>query len=174
LDDSPRIRRRRAESPIAQSTGVQPCGPRFPVKERPERSPANGQMLAKSRREHSERSLAIVLSSRHTTLTLREIGERCGGLDYAGVSQAHHRMEQNFATMHASQRPPRASQNIAKCHMLRCDPNEFFSLRRDRHAADADRRKRRTVGMKPLINQRSHERQHTSRQTKGGHGAPIR
>ena len=42
---------------------------------------------------HPARSLAIVLSRRHTALTLREIGERCGGSDYAAVSQAQHRME---------------------------------------------------------------------------------
>jgi chromosomal replication initiation ATPase DnaA len=47
----------------------------------------------KSRRGHPARSLAIVLSRRHTPLTLREIGERCGGSDYAAVSQAHHRMD---------------------------------------------------------------------------------
>jgi hypothetical protein len=38
-------------------------------------------------------SLAIVLSRRHTGRALREIGERCGGSDYAAVSQAQHRME---------------------------------------------------------------------------------
>ena len=47
----------------------------------------------KNRRGHPARSLAIVLSRRHTALTLREIGERCGGSDYAAVSQAQHRME---------------------------------------------------------------------------------
>jgi len=47
----------------------------------------------KRRRGHPARSLAIVLSRRHTALTLREIGERCGGSDYAAVAQARHRME---------------------------------------------------------------------------------
>jgi hypothetical protein len=47
----------------------------------------------KNRRGHPARSLAIVLSRRHTALTLREIGERCGGSDYAAISQAHHRMD---------------------------------------------------------------------------------
>ena len=47
----------------------------------------------KSRRGHPARSLAIVLSRWHTALTLREIGERCAGSDYAAVSQAQHRME---------------------------------------------------------------------------------
>jgi putative transposase len=47
----------------------------------------------RDRRGHPARSLAIVLSRRHTALTLQEIGERCGGLDYAAVSQARHRME---------------------------------------------------------------------------------
>jgi hypothetical protein len=47
----------------------------------------------KNRSGRPARSLAIVLSRRHTALTLREIGERCGGSDYAAVSQAHHRMD---------------------------------------------------------------------------------
>ena len=47
----------------------------------------------KNRRGHPARSLAIVLSRRHTALTLREIGERCGGSDYAAVSHAQHQME---------------------------------------------------------------------------------
>ena len=47
----------------------------------------------KRRRGHPARALAFVLSRRHTALTLREIGERCGGSDYAAVAQAQHRME---------------------------------------------------------------------------------
>jgi hypothetical protein len=47
----------------------------------------------KSRRGHPARSLAIVLSRRRTALTLRAIGERCSGSDYAAVAQAQHRME---------------------------------------------------------------------------------
>jgi putative transposase len=47
----------------------------------------------KNRRGHPARSLAIVLCRRHTALKLNEIGERCGGSDYAAVSQAQHRME---------------------------------------------------------------------------------
>ena len=46
-----------------------------------------------SRRGHPARSLAIFLSRSHTALTLREIGEHCGGSDYAAVSQAKNRME---------------------------------------------------------------------------------
>jgi hypothetical protein len=45
------------------------------------------------RRGHPARAIAIVLSRRHTALTLREIGEHCGGSDYAAVSQAQHRMK---------------------------------------------------------------------------------
>jgi hypothetical protein len=33
----------------------------------------------KSRRGHPAQSFAIILSRRHTALTFREIGERCGG-----------------------------------------------------------------------------------------------
>ena len=47
----------------------------------------------KYRRGQPARSLAIVLSRRHTALTLREIGERRGGSDFAAVSQAQHRMK---------------------------------------------------------------------------------
>jgi putative transposase len=50
----------------------------------------------KNRRGHPARSLAIVLCRRHTALTLNEIGERCGGSDYAAVAQAQHRMETNL------------------------------------------------------------------------------
>jgi hypothetical protein len=42
---------------------------------------------------HPARALAIVLCRRHTALKLNEIGERCGGSDYAVVSQAQHRTE---------------------------------------------------------------------------------
>jgi len=52
----------------------------------------------KTRRGHPARSLAIVLSRRHTALTLHEIGERCGGSDYAAVAQACHRMETKLRT----------------------------------------------------------------------------
>ena len=45
------------------------------------------------RRGHPARALAMVLSRRHTSLSLREIGEHCGGSDYAAISQAKHRME---------------------------------------------------------------------------------
>jgi REP element-mobilizing transposase RayT len=48
------------------------------------------------RRGHPARGLAIVLCRRHTALTLNEIGERLGGMDYAAVSQACHRMEQKM------------------------------------------------------------------------------
>jgi len=47
----------------------------------------------RDRRGHPARSLAIVLCRRHTALKLQEIGTLCGGLDYAAVSQAKHRME---------------------------------------------------------------------------------
>ena len=47
----------------------------------------------KSRRGHPGRSLAILMCRRHTALKLHEIGKRCGGWDYAAVSQANHRME---------------------------------------------------------------------------------
>ena len=36
-------------------------------------------------------------SRRHTALKLKEIGEHCGRMDYAAVSQAHHRMTQQLA-----------------------------------------------------------------------------
>jgi REP element-mobilizing transposase RayT len=47
----------------------------------------------RDRRGHPARSFAIVLSRRHTALKLKQIGEYCGGMDYAAVSQANHRME---------------------------------------------------------------------------------
>ena len=47
----------------------------------------------KDRWGHPARSLAIVLCRRHTALRLKQIGEHCGGMDYAAVSQAQHRME---------------------------------------------------------------------------------
>jgi chromosomal replication initiation ATPase DnaA len=40
----------------------------------------------------------MVLCRRLTALSLREIGQCCGGLDYAAVGQAHHRMERKLAT----------------------------------------------------------------------------
>jgi hypothetical protein len=42
---------------------------------------------------HPARAPGIVLSRRHTALTLREIGERRGGSDFAAVSQTKRRME---------------------------------------------------------------------------------
>ena len=47
----------------------------------------------KERWGHPARALAIVLCRRHTALKLKHIGEHCGGMDYAAVSQAQHRME---------------------------------------------------------------------------------
>ena len=47
----------------------------------------------KDRRGHPARALAIVLARRHTALKLKQIGEYCGGIDYAAVSQANRRME---------------------------------------------------------------------------------
>ena len=42
---------------------------------------------------HPARSLAIVLCRRQTAFKFETIGEQCGGMDYAAVSQAQHRME---------------------------------------------------------------------------------
>lgn len=63
------------------------------------------------RRGHPARALAIVLSRRHTSLSLREIGERRGGTDYAAVSQAKHRME---AKLHDDKRLAAMAERIAK------------------------------------------------------------
>jgi hypothetical protein len=65
----------------------------------------------KNRRGHPARALAIVLSRRHTALTLREIGERCGGSDYAAVAQARHRME---TKLRADSRLAAIAKRIAK------------------------------------------------------------
>jgi chromosomal replication initiation ATPase DnaA len=63
------------------------------------------------RRRHPARGLAIVLRRRHTSLNLREIGERCGGSDYAAVSQAKHRTE---AKLRDDKRLAARAERIAK------------------------------------------------------------
>ena len=64
-----------------------------------------------SRRGHPARSLAIFLSRSHTALTLREIGEHCGGSDYAAVSQAKNRTE---TKLHANARLAAIAKRIVK------------------------------------------------------------
>jgi hypothetical protein len=63
------------------------------------------------RRGHPARALAIVLSRRHTSLSLREIGEHCCGADYAAVSQVKHRME---AKLRDNKRLAAMAERIAK------------------------------------------------------------
>lgn len=46
------------------------------------------------KRGHPGRDLLILLCRQHTGLKLKDIGDYCRGMDYAAVSQAHHRMKQ--------------------------------------------------------------------------------
>ena len=56
------------------------------------------------RRGHPARDLAVVLARKRTPLSLKEIGDSCGAMDYAAVHQACTRMRQRMASDRTLQR----------------------------------------------------------------------
>ena len=46
-------------------------------------------------------------------MKLKQIGERCGGMDYAAVSQAQHRMENKLRQERSARRGPETHRQTA-------------------------------------------------------------
>ena len=79
------LKGRRAILLLRVVIGAGPCRKSRGSREKSREGPHRSTTLVE-RRGHPARALAIVLSLRHTSLSLREIAERCGGSDYAAAT----------------------------------------------------------------------------------------